>query len=302
MTSPNTKRCQNMENQRGTSVNNKPPVKRCTMQTKTIREIFDFLHDAVRNDHSVYGKASEQVKMAVLLSLFQPGVITRLKSADVRVDDPDYIDGSVITADFLLHIDFDKLLRYAKKLNDGLYPVLSTVSLLRPVRGTDVMYMTLMFKRNPVRHMFSKIGDMIGCMVGVDNKIYDIKNWSYDVTAVLCGVSEDEDSKNSLFALRFDDAMMRMNEKKLTDPYGTADHLFFRTGITIERMLYDTVNRRLNRVFERNGELTSKSNHEVVSAETVKGGCKIGDSDSIICRICIVFRKAKNVFIKWIKE
>ena len=70
----------------------------------------------MRNDHSVYGKASEQVKMAVLLSLFQPGVITRLKSADVRVDDPDYIDGSVITADFLLHIDFDKLLRYAKKL------------------------------------------------------------------------------------------------------------------------------------------------------------------------------------------
>lgn len=286
-------------------------MKRCTMQTKIIRDIFNFLHD----DRSIYDKGmegSEQTKMSVLLSLFQPGVITRLKPADVRVDDPAFIDGNVITADFLLHIDFDKLLRQAKKLNDsyaGLNPVFSTASILRPVCGTDAMCLTLTFKRNPVRHVFSRIGDMFRRMAGIDNMI-DIMDRSYDITAVLCGAVKDEDGGNRLFALSFDDTMMRMNEKKLINLYWTMPlsllPLFSRTGSTMERILYDTVNRRINHTFERTGEPVSKSNHESTRQNTTVEGCKISDPDSIICHICTggrsVFYKVKNAVIKWLEK
>lgn len=313
MTSSDTKRRQNTENQRDMTVGNKskPSVKRCTMRTKIIRDIFNFLHD----DRSVYDKGmegSEQRKMSVLLSLFQPGVITRLKPADVRVDDPNFIDGSVITADFLLHIDFDKLLWQAKKLKDnyaGLYPVFSTASILRPVSGTDAMCLTLTFKRNPVRHVFSRIGDMFRRMAGIDNMI-DIMDRSYDITAVLCGAMKDEDGGNRLFALSFDDTMMRMNEKKLINLYWTIPPkqftLFSRTGSTMERILYDTVNRRINHTFERNGEPVSKNNHESTRQNTTVEGCKISDPDSIICHICAggrsVFYKVKNAVIKWLEK
>lgn len=282
------------------------------MRTKIIRDIFNFLHD----DSSVYDKGtdgSEQAKMSVLLSLFQPDVITRLKPADVRVDDPNFIDGSVITADFLLHIDFDKLLRQAQKLKDsytGLYPVFSTASILRPVCGTDAMCLTLTFKRNPVCHVLSRIGDMFRRIAGIDNMI-DIRDRSYDITAVLCGAVKDEDGGNRLFAFSFDDMMMRMNEKKLIDLYWTASPLqllplFSRTGSTMERILYDTVNRQLNRKFERNGEPVSKSDHESVRQNTTAEGCKISDPDSIICHICTggksVFYKVKNAVIKWLEK
>ena len=250
-------------------------------------------------------EGSEQTKMSVLLSLFQPDVITRLKPADVRVDDPAFIDGSVITADFLLHIDFDKLLRQAKKIHDGLYPVLSIASILRPVCGTDAMCLTLTFKRNPVRHVFSRIGDMFRRMAGIDNMI-DIMDRSYDITAVLCGAMKDEDGGNRLFALSFDDTMMRLNMRKLTNPYGTALSLFSRTGSTMERILYDTVNRRINHTFERNGEPVSKNNHESTRQNTTVEGCKISDPDSIICHICTggrsVFYKVKNAVIKWLEK
>lgn len=312
MTSPDTKlhqRRQNTENQRDmTTVGNKskPSVKRCTMRTKIIRDIFNFLHE----DHSGYSEGSEQTKMSVLLSLFQPDVITKLKPADVRVDDPAFIDGNVITADFLLHIDFDKLLRQAKKLNDsyaGLYPVFSTASILQPVWGTDAMCLTLTFKRNPVRHVFSRIGDMFRRMAGIDNVI-DIRDRSYDITAVLCGAVKDEDGGNRLFAFSFDDTMMRMNKKKLTDLYWTVPllPLFSRTGSTMERILYDTVNRRINHTFEGNGGPVSKSNHESVRQNTIVEGCKISDPDSIICHICAgvksVFYKVKNTVIKWLEK
>ena len=257
-------------------------------------------------------EGSEQKKMSVLLSLFQPDVITRLKPADVRVDDPNFIDGSVITADFLLHIDFDKLLWQAKKLKDsyaGLYPVFSTASILRPVSGTDAMCLTLTFKRNPVRHVFSRIGDMFRRMAGIDNMI-DIMDRSYDITAVLCGAMKDEDGGNRLFALSFDDTMMRMNEKKLINLYWTIPPkqftLFSRTGSTMERILYDTVNRRINHTFERNGEPVSKNNHESTRQSTTVEGCKISDPDSIICHICTggrsVFYKVKNAVIKWLEK
>ena len=313
MTSSDTKRRQNTENQRDMTVGNKskPSVKRCTMRTKIIRDIFNFLHD----DRSVYDKGmegSEQRKMSVLLSLFQPGVITRLKPADVRVDDPNFIDGSVITADFLLHIDFDKLLRQAKKLIDsyaGLYPVFSTASILRPICGTDAMCLTLTFKRNPVRHVFSRIGDMFRRMVGIDNMI-DIMDRSYDITAVLCGAVKDEDGGNRLFTLSFDDTMMRMNEKKLINLYWTMPPkrfpLFSCTGSTMEMILYDTVNRRINHTFERNGEPVSKNNHESTRQSTTVEGCKMSDPDSIICHICAggrsVFYKVKNAVIKWLEK
>ena len=254
MTSSDTKRRQNTENQRDMTVGDKskPSVKRCTMRTKIIRDIFNFLHDN-RSEYDYKGmEGSGQTKMSVLLSLFQPGVITKLKPADVRVDDPDFIDGSVITADFLLHIDFDKLLRQAKKIHDGLYPVLSIASILRPVSGTDAMCLTLTFKRNPVRHVFSRISDMFERMAGINDMRYDIRNRSYDVTAVLCGAMEDKDGGSRLFALNFDDAMMRLNMRKLTNPYGTALSLFSRTGITMEKILYDTVNRQLNRKSKQN--------------------------------------------------
>lgn len=321
MTSSDTKRRQNTENQRDMTVGDKskPSVKRCTMRTKIIRDIFNFLHD----DRSVYDysykgmEGSEQKKMSVLLSLFQPDVITRLKPADVRVDDPNFIDESVITADFLLHIDFDKLLRQAKKLKDsyaGLYPVFSTASILRPVSGTDAMCLTLTFKRtfkrNPVRYVFSRISDMFERMAGINDMRYDIRNRSYDVTAVLCGAMKDEDGGNRLFALSFDDTMMRMNEKKLINLYWTIPpkqfSLFSRTGITMEKILYDTVNRQLNRKFKRNGGPVSKSNHESVRQSTTMEGCKMSDPDSIICHICAggrsVFYKVKNAVIKWLEK
>ena len=326
MTSSDTKRRQNTENQRDMTVGNKskPSVKRCTMRTKIIRDIFNFLHDN-RSEYEYKGmEGSEQTKMSVLLSLFQPGVITRLKPADVRVDDPNFIDGSVITADFLLHIDFDKLLRQVKKLNDsyaGLNPVFSTASILRPVCGTDAMCLTLTFKRNPVRHVFSRIGDMFRRMAGIDNMI-DIMDRSYDITAVLCGAMKDEDGGNRLFALSFDDTMMRMNEKKLINLYWTMPlsllPLFSRTGSTMKRILYDTVNRRINHTFEsisferinhtfeRNGEPVSKNNHESTRQNTTVEGCKISDPDSIICHICTggrsVFYKVKNAVIKWLEK
>ena len=257
-------------------------------------------------------EGSEQKKMSVLLSLFQPGVITRLKPADVRVDDPNFIDGSVITADFLLHIDFDKLLWQAKKLIDsyaGLYPVFSTASILRPVSGTDAMCLTLTFKRNPVRHVFSRIGDMFRRMAGIDNMI-DIMDRSYDITAVLCGAVKDEDGGNRLFTLSFDDTMMRMNEKKLINLYWTMPpkqfSLFSRTGSTMEMILYDTVNRRINHTFERNSEPVSKNNHEFTRQNTTAEGCKLYDPDSIICHICAggksVFYKVKNAVIKWLEK
>lgn len=257
-------------------------------------------------------EGSEQKKMSVLLSLFQPGVITRLKPADVRVDDPNFIDGSVITADFLLHIDFDKLLWQAKKLIDsyaGLYPVFSTASILRPICGTDAMCLTLTFKRNPVRHVFSRIGDMFRRMAGIDNMI-DIMDRSYDITAVLCGAVKDEDGGNRLFTLSFDDTMMRMNEKKLINLYWTMPpkqfSLFSRTGSTMEMILYDTVNRRINHTFERNSEPVSKNNHEFTRQNTTTEGCKLYDPDSIICHICAggksVFYKVKNAVIKWLEK
>lgn len=308
MTSSDTKRRQNTENQRDMTVGNKskPSVKRCTMRTKIIRDIFNFLHDN-RSEYDYKGmEGSEQTKMSVLLSLFQPGVITRLKPADVRVDDPDFIDGSVIIADFLLHIDFDKLLQQAKKINDGLYPVFSTASILRPVSGTDAMCLTLTFKRNPVRYVFSRISNMFERMAGINDMRYDIRNRSYDITAVLCGAMEDEDGGSRLFALSFDDAMMRLNKRKLTNPYGTALSLFSRTGITMEKILYDTVNRQLNRKFKRNGRSVSKSNHESTRQNTTVEGCKISDPDSIICHICTggrsVFYKVKNAVIKWLEK
>lgn len=311
MTSSDTKRRQNTENQRDMTVGNKskPSVKRCTMRTKIIRDIFNFLHDN-RSEYEYKGmEGSEQTKMSVLLSLFQPGVITRLKPADVRVDDPNFIDGSVITADFLLHIDFDKLLRQAKKLNDsyaGLNPVFSTASILRPVCGTDAMCLTLTFKRNPVRHVFSRIGDMFRRMAGIDNMI-DIMDRSYDITAVLCGAMKDEDGGNRLFALSFDDTMMRMNEKKLINLYWSIPlPLFSRTGSTMEMILYDTVNRRINHTFERNSEPVSKNNHEFTRQNTTAEGCKLYDPDSIICHICAggksVFYKVKNAVIKWLEK
>ena len=244
--------------------------------------------------------------MSVLLSLFQPGVITRLKPADVRVDDPNFIDGSVITADFLLHIDFDKLLRQAEKINDGLYPVFSIASILRPVSGTDAMCLTLTFKRNPVRYVFSRIGDMFRRMIGIDNMI-DIMDRSYNITAVLCGAVKDEDGGNRLFALSFDDTMMRMNEKKLINLYWSMPlPLFSRAGSTMEMILYDTVNRRINHTFERNSEPVSKNNHEFTRQNTTAEGCKLYDPDSIICHICAggrsVFYKVKNAIIKWLEK
>lgn len=260
-------------------------------------------------------EGSKQRKMSVLLSLFQPGVITRLKPADVRVDDPNFIDGSVITADFLLHIDFDKLLWQAEKINDGLYPVFSIASILRlrPVSGTDAMCLTLTFKRNPVRYVFSRIGDMFRRMVGIDNMI-DIMDRSYDITAVLCGAVKDEDGGNRLFTLSFDDTMMRMNEKKLINLYWTVhpkqfslfSQLFSRAGSTMEMILYDTVNRRINHTFERNSEPVSKNNHEFTRQNTTAEGCKLYDPDSIICHICTggksVFYKVKNAVIKWLEK
>ena len=138
----------------------------------------------------------------------------------------------------------------------------------------------------------------------------DIMDRSYDITAVLCGAMKDEDGGNRLFALSFDDTMMRMNEKKLINLYWTMPlsllPLFSRTGSTMERILYDTVNRRINHTFERNGEPVSKNNHESTRQNTTVEGCKISDPDSIICHICTggrsVFYKVKNAVIKWLEK
>lgn len=305
----------NAQNKKSNSKSVKKEVKRtkrCTLQTKKIRDIFGFIHNKIKNGNPVYGKLSERLKMSVLMPLFQPGVITKLKSADIRVDDSRFINGNVIVADFLLHIDIDKYMQYAKSINDDLlYPISRITSLIRPIDGTDAVCLTIMFRRKRLFNIIHKICEVFDKIWGIDT-LYDVNNGLYNVTGMLvCMTNDNDKEKNSLASLMINDTVMRMNYKKLADPFGVADKLIIKTGIMMERMLYNTVNRKLNYMFEQNREQLIQSKckemtrHNEKSSMTERDNADM-DLDSIdlthkiYYRMKSIWRKTKDSAIRWL--
>lgn len=323
MDAHNTKRRQKPSAQKQSGVTTKDDSrskKRYTFQTKTVKDILKFTRNAAVDEYSAYGQSNKNIMLSTLLPLFQRGVLAKLTSADIRVDDPDYINGNLITADFLLHVDIDKFMQAARKLYNTSYPgiMINTISRIKPIDCTDVMCLTIVFKRKPYRGIVDKAFDIF---FGFNNKTYDIKHSSYDITAALCFGTENDDGseKTSLSILKFNDDIMRMNFKKLLNSLNSYDlsssygkvikDLFIQTGIKMEQVLYDTVNRRLNRDFEQDKHVSAvkretrrETTHSLTAThEYMKSGvfrfCRqYFDHAAQMCK------NMKAAFIKWISE